>query len=97
MTGEQYLLAGISAVTTALTFVTGGLIHFFRILWRKAERCDKDRYELRMKVEQLERDNGFAQGSLTAYEKCPDKTCPFRTSPVRYVRGEPVGETPKAQ
>ena len=73
MSLEQALLTGISALTGALVFL-------FRILWQRSEQCEKDRVEMRLRLERLEGDNGRAQGELKAVQNCKQDKCPFRVA-----------------
>lgn len=87
MTVEHILLIGIGSVTSALVYVTG-------LLWQRSEQCEKDRRELRDEIEVLKHDYGVATGTLSAYKLCPERECPFKKPPARYVKGKAIGEEP---
>lgn len=89
MTGEQYLLTGLSAVTSGLCFLFG-------LLLKDSIECKKDRKAIRKELETVKEQKGHAQGTLISFQNCPDKTCPFRRPPARYVEGQPIGDEPHA-
>lgn len=71
MTLENALLAAIGSVTSALVIVV-------KVLWQRSEQCEKDRAELRIKIEEVKESAGKNQGLLLAYEMCPIHNCPFK-------------------
>lgn len=75
MTLEQALMSALSVVTSALLVVV-------RILWKRSEKCETDRYELRRDIEDIKVKYGHASGQLEMYHRCTVEECPFRpTSP----------------
>lgn len=73
LTVANVLMGGITAVTGVVCYVS-------KLLWQRSEQCEKDRYELRAKVEKLEADYGVATGMLNMIARCPVEKCPFRNS-----------------
>lgn len=78
MTIEQILIGGIGAVTTALVFL-------FNLLWQRSEECEKDRRALRDEIEEVKAAAGVSTGTLKAFEKCPEKSCPFKVKHIALV------------
>lgn len=95
MTVEQLLIAGIGAMTTALLAVVSALVRVCYLLWKKSERCDRDRVELRRLLEDVRQSYGEANGALGMFQKCSLKDCPFR-GPARYHQKIPIGDEPHA-
>lgn len=73
MTLESALLAAVSAVVSALVYVSS-------LLWQRSQDCERDRRELRDEIEKVKEANGESRGRLTAFERCPKAECPFRSS-----------------
>lgn len=71
MTLEQALIVAVSSVTGALCYVCS-------LLWQRSEQCERHRAELQERVQRLEGERGLAIGSLEAFERCPQPSCPFR-------------------
>ena len=81
MTIEQLLLAGITAVSGTLVFIS-------KLLWAEAVECKNDRAVLRDEIEELREEVGLSTGRLQAIDHCPKPACPFRQSaPVAAVAG----------
>jgi hypothetical protein len=71
MNFEQALQLALSAVVSALVFVC-------KLLWKRSEKCETDRYELREEIEVLREQTGHSKGRIEGFEQCPEKACPFR-------------------
>lgn len=71
MTFEQGAIIVIGGLTTALCFIA-------KILWERSNACEKDRYELRIAIEQAKEQRGELRGEIKAYERCPHDQCPFK-------------------
>jgi hypothetical protein len=76
MTLEQALMSALSVVTSALVVVV-------RILWKRSEKCETDRYELRKEIEEVKAKYGHALGQLEMYNRCPVDECPFRPGSLK--------------
>lgn len=70
MDPEQLLLAGITAVTSALIFVV-------KVLWSRSEQCETDRISLRQEIEDVKTANGVLKGFREAVDRCPMQGCSF--------------------
>lgn len=71
MSAEQILLAGLTAVTTALVVLWG-------LLWQRSEKCEADRISLRLEIEDIKSKHGKATGELGMFERCQSQSCPFK-------------------
>lgn len=76
MTLETALLSALSVVTTAL----GAAV---RLIMARLEKSESTVEVLRVKVEELERNNGSMSAQVEMFERCPKRVeCPFFQHPT---------------
>lgn len=73
MTLETALIAGISAVSSALVIIA-------KILWGRSNECERDRRELRTEIEKVKMELGRLEGKEEVLAKCPLETCPWKAA-----------------
>jgi cell division protein FtsB len=71
-----------TALLTALSAVTGGLVYLAKAFYSRLIRAEETIEELRQEMEKLERENGRHSAKVEMYEQCPQRqACPFFREP----------------
>lgn len=87
MTGEQYLLSALGALSSALGY---GIKYLLDMLKSREATIEV----LRKALENEIGDGARAEGRLEGFENCPLQKCPFISRPARFRNGEAIGEEP---